>query len=117
MAVFDLMADYESYADKFYFVAEILSDSNTDMAVKRQRYLQHPDNLYFMLIEQKRARAEVLARSAGWQPVVLEGLDASLEIPSGASAPCLATYIAARRCNVPPAANCASPCAPDRCRT
>ena len=43
------MADYESYADKFYFVAEILSDSNTDkdIAVKRQRYLQHPDNLVF----------------------------------------------------------------------
>ena len=83
VAVFDLMADYESYADKFYFVAEVLSDSNTDkdIAVKRQRYLQHPDNLYFVLIEQRRVRAEVLARSANWQPLVLEGLDAMLEIP------------------------------------
>ena len=66
VAVLDAMADYKSYADKFYLVAEILSDSNTDkdIAVKRQRYLQHPDNLYFVLIEQKRVRAEVMARAA-----------------------------------------------------
>lgn len=83
VAVLDAMADYESYARRFYFVAEIQSDSNTDrdIAVKRQRYLQHPDNLYFMVIEQNRVRAEVLARTAGWQPVVLEGLDAALDIP------------------------------------
>ena len=64
-------------------VAEILSDSNTDkdIAVKRQRYLQHPDNLYFLLIEQKRVRVEVLARAGGWQPVVLDGLDARLDLP------------------------------------
>jgi Uma2 family endonuclease len=84
VAVFDAMADYESYADKFYGVAEILSDSNTDkdIAVKRQRYLQHPDNLYFLLIEQKRVRAELFARAAGWQPAILEGLDARLELPA-----------------------------------
>ncbi len=83
VAVLDAMADYESYADKFYLVAEILSDSNTDkdIAVKRQRYLQHPDNLYFVLIEQKRVRAEVFARAAGWQPALLEGPEAMLEIP------------------------------------
>jgi Uma2 family endonuclease len=84
VAVFDAMADYESYADKFYGVAEILSDSNMDkdIAVKRQRYLQHPDNLYFLLIEQKRVRAELFARAAGWQPAILEGLDARLELPA-----------------------------------
>ena len=73
VAVLDAMAGYESYADKFYLVAEILSDSNTDkdIAVKRQRYLQHPDNLYCVLIEQKRVRAEVFARAAGWQPALL----------------------------------------------
>ena len=83
IAVLEGVADYEYYADRFYFVAEVLSDSNTDkdIAVKRQRYLQHPDNLYFVLIEQRRVRAEVLARSASWQPLVLEGLDAMLEIP------------------------------------
>jgi Uma2 family endonuclease len=83
VAVFDAMADYESYASKFYFVAEVLSDSNTDkdIAVKRQRYLQHPDNLYFVLLEQKRVRAEVLARATQWEPVALDRLDAVLELP------------------------------------
>jgi len=83
VAVFDAMADYESYSDKFYLVAEILSDSNTDkdIAVKRRRYLQHPDNLYFLLIEQKRVRVEVLARARGWAPTVLERLEDELELP------------------------------------
>jgi Uma2 family endonuclease len=83
VAVLDSMADYEAYADRFYAVAEILSDSNTDkdIAVKRQRYLQHPDNLYFLLIEQKQVRVEVFARAAGWQPAMLDGFDANLELP------------------------------------
>lgn len=83
VAVLHAMADYESYANRFFFVAEILSDSNTDkdIAVKRQRYLQHPDNLYFVLIEQKRVHIELMARAAAWQPVVLEGLDTVLDIP------------------------------------
>ena len=60
-----------------------MSDSNTDkdIAVKRQRYVQHPDNLYFVLIVQKRVQLEVMARSTGWQQVVLEGLDAVIELP------------------------------------
>ena len=49
--------------------------------MKRQRYLQHPDNLYFLLIEQKRVRVEVMARGNGWQPVVLDRLDAALDLP------------------------------------
>ncbi len=83
VAVLDAMADYESYADRFYLVAEILSDGNTDkdIAVKRQRYLQHPDNLYFLLVEQKRVRVEVMARATGWQPVALDRLDATLQLP------------------------------------
>jgi len=84
VAVLDAMADYESYSNKFYCVGEILSDSNTDkdIAVKRQRYLQHPDNLYFLLIDQKRVRAEVFARAADWRPATLEGLDANFELPA-----------------------------------
>jgi Uma2 family endonuclease len=82
VAMLDAMADYEPYANKFYCVAEILSDSNTDkdIAVKRQRYLQHPDNLYFVLIEQKRVHMEVLARATGWLPVALARLDDALEL-------------------------------------
>jgi len=94
VAVLDAVADYESYANKFYFVAEVLSDSNTDkdIAVKRQRYIQHPDNLYFVLIEQKRVRAEVLARANGWQPVVLDRLDAVLDIPEWGFKAALASF-------------------------
>jgi Uma2 family endonuclease len=82
VAMLDAMADYEPYANKFYCVAEILSDSNTDkdIAVKRRRYLQHPDNLYFVLIEQKRVHMEVLARATGWLPVALARLDDALEL-------------------------------------
>ena len=83
VAVFDAMADYESYSDKFYLVAEVLSDSNTDkdIAVKRQRYLQHSDNRYFVLIEQKRMHVEMLARAAAWQPQVLQAPDDILQLP------------------------------------
>jgi Uma2 family endonuclease len=95
VAVLDAMADYESYADRFYLVAEILSNSNTDkdIAVKRRRYLQHPDNLYFLLIEQRHVRVEVLARAAGWQPVVVERRDDALELPElGFRTPLAALY-------------------------
>lgn len=95
VAVLDAMADYESYAGRFYAVAEILSDSNTDkdIAVKRQRYLQHPDNLYFVLIEQKQVQVEVMARAAGWQPQVLRALEDVLQLPElGFAAPLSALY-------------------------
>jgi Uma2 family endonuclease len=83
VAVLDAMAEYESYAEKFYCVAEILSDSNTDkdIAVKRQRYLQQPDNLYFLLVEQKRVQVEIMARAGGWRPLALDRPDAMLELP------------------------------------
>jgi Uma2 family endonuclease len=84
VAVLDRSVDVDTlYADSFYLVAEILSDSNTDKAIaaKSRRYIQHPRNLYFLLIEQKQVRAEVRARAAGWEPVVLEALDAVLELP------------------------------------
>ena len=74
--------DDEPYADRFYLVAEVLSDSNTDkdIAVKRQRYLQHPDNLYFVLIEQKQVRLEVLARASGWETIVLDCHEDTLDL-------------------------------------
>ena len=77
-----------SYVNKFYLVAEILSDSNTDkdIAVKRQRYLQHPDNLYFLLIEQKRVRVEVLARRPAGSPWCSTGSMLRSIFPNSASA-------------------------------
>jgi Uma2 family endonuclease len=85
VAVLDSAMDVDDtpYAGRFYLVAEILSDSNTDkdIAAKSRRYLQHPLNLYFLLIEQRQVRVELRARAAGWEPVVLEGLGAVLELP------------------------------------
>jgi Uma2 family endonuclease len=71
------------YADRFYLVMEVLSDSNTDkdIAAKCHRYIQHPQNLYFSLVEQDQARVEIRARAAAWEPVELKGLDAVLELP------------------------------------
>lgn len=84
VAVLDKPVDFDSpYADRFYLVAEVLSDSNTDkdIAAKSRRYIQHPQNLYFLLIEQKLVRMEVRARMAGWEPMALEGANAVLDLP------------------------------------
>ena len=85
MAVLDSSGDGDDtlYADRFYLVAEVLSDSNTDkdIATKSHRYRQHPLNLYFLLFDQKQVHVEVRGRAAGWEPLVLEGLSAALELP------------------------------------
>jgi Uma2 family endonuclease len=84
VAVLEKPADFDVlYADRFYLVTEVLSDGNTDkdIAAKSRRYIQHPQNLYFLLIEQKQVRVEVRARAASWEPVVLEALDVVLELP------------------------------------
>lgn len=83
VAVLDRTADVDTlYADRFYLVAEILSESNTDkdIAAKARRYFQHPQNLYFLLIDQKQVRVEVHARTTSWEPVAPEALDAVLEL-------------------------------------
>jgi Uma2 family endonuclease len=71
------------YADRFYLVMEVLSDSSTDkdIAAKSSRYIQHPQNLYCLLVDQDEPRVEVRARAQGWEPVELKGLDAVLELP------------------------------------
>lgn len=97
VAVLDsvLSEDDTPYAGSFYLVAEILSDGNTDqdIAAKSRRYVQHPQNLYFLLIEQKEVRVEVRTRSAGWEPVVLKGHDAVVKLPEWSfSVPLSALY-------------------------
>jgi Uma2 family endonuclease len=71
------------YADRFYLVMEVLSDSSTDkdIAAKSSRYIQHPQNLYYLLADQDEARVNVRARAQGWGPVEVKGLDAVLELP------------------------------------
>ncbi len=83
VAVEENAADYESYSDKFFLVVEVLSDSNTDAAVeiKRQRYMQNPDNLYVLVIEQKAVSVSVWARRSGWRQQELNRLGDRLELP------------------------------------
>ena len=83
VAVEENAADYESYSDKFFLVVEVLSDSNTDAAVeiKRQRYMQHPDNLYVLVIEQKSVSVSVWARRTAWRLQVLARPGDLLELP------------------------------------
>ncbi len=83
VAVEESAADYESYSDKFFLVAEILSDSNTDrdIEIKRRRYMEHPDNLYVLIVDQKSVMVEVWARRQGWEQNVLSSLADALELP------------------------------------
>jgi Uma2 family endonuclease len=84
VAVVDAETDPDaSYADRFFLVAEILSESNSDadVATKLQRYQLHPDNRYVLIISQTEVLVEVYARSAGWEAAVLTRLDDKLDLP------------------------------------
>ena len=72
-----------SWADRFLLVTEVLSDSNTPKQIerKRQRYVQHPDNLYVLVIAQLEVRVDVWSRRTDWQLTALTGLDDKLELP------------------------------------
>jgi Uma2 family endonuclease len=75
--------DDSAFVERFYMVAEVVSDgdSERDIRAKCRHYIRHPQNLYFLLIEQDRARVEVRARAEGWEPVEIKGRDAVLELP------------------------------------
>jgi Uma2 family endonuclease len=84
-----------AFVERFRLVAEVLSDGDMekDIPAKLRHYVRHPQNLYVLLIEQNRVRVEVRARAAGWEPVVLEGLDTVLDLPEwGFRAPLAALY-------------------------
>lgn len=85
VAVLDGSADLDtSWADRFYFVAEVLSESNTDkdIAFKRASYIAHPDNLYCLVIEQTAVHVDVYARAASWERIALNSADAVLDLPA-----------------------------------
>lgn len=71
------------YADRFYLTAEILSDSNTQeyMSLKVERYAQHPENLYSLIVGQKDFYVELWSRANQWKGVVLRSGDDVLELP------------------------------------
>ncbi len=84
VAVLGASVDFDtSWADRFYLVAEVLSESNTDrdIAAKRRNYVRHPDNLYVLIIDQKKIAVETRARAGGWEPLMLDDADAVLDLP------------------------------------
>ena len=80
VAVEDASADYESYTDRFYLVAEVISDNNTtrQIAVKRRHYMAHPDNQYCMIIAQKKVSVELRSRASDRRRTMLTSLDDTL---------------------------------------
>lgn len=96
VAVLDDAMDLEtSYADRFYLVAEIRSESNTEdeIELKRIRYLRQPNNLHCLVISQTEAKVEVWSRRTDWQRTELNRLEQSIELPEwGLSIPLAAVY-------------------------
>jgi Uma2 family endonuclease len=87
--------DDTAFVERFYLVAEVLSDGDMekDIPAKSCHYVRHPQNLYFLLIEQKQVRVEVRARAAAWEPIELKRLDAVVELPEwGFRIPLAALY-------------------------
>ena len=72
-----------SYAERFYLTAEVLSDSNTEeyISLKVQRYAQHPDNFYSLIISQREPCVEVWSRARDWKGIVLRSPDEALDLP------------------------------------
>jgi Uma2 family endonuclease len=83
LLVVDTLVGEGSYAERFYLTAEILSESNTEeyMSLKVQRYAQHPENLYSLVIGQRDLSVEIWSRASGWKGVVLRSPDDVLELP------------------------------------
>ena len=77
------IADYQVYAQRFLLVAEVLSPSNTKslIAQKVRRYKEHPDNLYCLVIDNRRTWMQVHFRSRAWEPVTLDKPGNVLELP------------------------------------
>jgi Uma2 family endonuclease len=83
VVVFPGPASYQVYAEQFLVVAEVLSPSNTKsfIAQKVRRYKQHPDNLYCLVIDSRRAWLQMHARRTDWEPITLNNPASTLEMP------------------------------------
>ena len=83
VAVVDKPVDYSNFAQRFYLTAEILSESNTSefISLKVQRYGEHPDNLYSLIVAQREVMVEVWSRASGWKGAVLRTLDDTIDLP------------------------------------
>jgi Uma2 family endonuclease len=77
------IADYQVYAERFLLAAEVLSPSNTKslIAQKVRRYREHPDNLYCLVIDSRRAWIQIHPRLRDWEPVTLDDAAGVVELP------------------------------------
>lgn len=83
VAVVPGLAGYETHAERFHLVAEVISRSNTRKAIdlKLGCYREAPDNLYALVIDQRRIAVKVFARRLEWRPSTLTDAHAELELP------------------------------------
>ncbi len=65
----------------------------TDRRVKALEYAAVPAIMVYVLLEQDRPEVTIRRRSAAWEPEIVAGLDATLELPEIAvSIPMAAIY-------------------------
>lgn len=77
------IASYDSFAENFELVAEILSPSNAraQIDIKLRRYREASHNLYVLVIKPREYLVEIYARSRGWEPITRRQPDDPLELP------------------------------------
>ena len=73
----------KSLTDDGLVIFEVLSPSNTkaDQAWRRRVYASVPNCLHYVTVATKSASAVRYDRATGWQPVAVNGLAATLELP------------------------------------
>lgn len=83
VAIVDGDVGHGSYAGRFYLTAEILSDSNTReyISLKLDRYSQHANDIYSLIIAQHEHRIEIWSRASGWRGTVLRSPDDVIDLP------------------------------------
>ena len=77
-------AGFERYAERFFLVAEVISPSNTPEMIERklELYRSHPDNLYFLTVDQDSVHVALYARAADWARADLRSLHDTLKLPA-----------------------------------
>ena len=77
------ISGHQSYPERFFLVAEVLSPSNTraEIGLKLRRYRESPDNLYMLVIGPHDFSIEIHAKRHDWRPVKLSRPDDLVELP------------------------------------
>jgi Uma2 family endonuclease len=75
--------DGGSYTNRFFLAAEILSPSNSEeyIEIKRNHYMQNPENFYVLVIAQDEVRVDLSARTSGWERKRLTSLRNIVVLP------------------------------------